>query len=53
MFDKLFEAQLVAPIFSKPYEGNYPSWYDPNLHYEYHVVAGHSIENCIPFEQKV
>ena len=28
-FDKFFEAQLVAPIFSKPYKGNYPSWYDP------------------------
>ena len=53
MFDKLLKAIPVMLIFARSYEGNYPNWYNLNLHCEYHALPSNLIENCQPFKHKV
>ncbi|KAA3485493.1 hypothetical protein EPI10_007464 [Gossypium australe] len=54
MYQKLFDAHIVAPHYLKPLQPPYPKWYDANAQCEYHAgIVGHSIEHCLAFKKLV
>ena len=40
--------------YAPPIQSPFPKWYNPNVHYDYHVRnLGHSTEDCNYFKYKV
>ena len=54
LLSNLIASHIIMPIVLKPLTPPYPKWYNPDVHYEYHVgIPIHSIEDCTPFKYKV
>lgn len=54
LYQSLFNARIVAPLYTKPPQPPNPKWHDANAQCEYHAGnTGHSIENCIAFKKLV
>ncbi|XP_052484843.1 uncharacterized protein LOC128039942 [Gossypium raimondii] len=54
LYQKLFNAHVVAPHYLSPLQPPYPKWYDTNAQCDYHSgISGHSIENCTAFKKVV
>ncbi|XP_017613587.1 uncharacterized protein LOC108458693 [Gossypium arboreum] len=52
LYQKLFDAHVVAPFYLEPMQPPYPKWYDANVQCEYHAgITGHFIENCTTFKK--
>ncbi|XP_052484855.1 uncharacterized protein LOC128039955 [Gossypium raimondii] len=52
LYQNLFDAHVVSPVYLKPIQPPYPKWYDVNAQCEYHEgIIGHSIENCTAFKK--
>ncbi|XP_017617654.1 uncharacterized protein LOC108462186 [Gossypium arboreum] len=54
LYQSLFNAHVVSPVYLKPMQPPYPKWYNKNIQYEYHVgITGHTIENYTAFKRLV
>lgn len=54
LYQRLFDAHIVAPFYSKPLQPLYPKWYVANAQCDYHAgIGGHSIESCTFFKKLV
>ncbi|XP_016737996.1 uncharacterized protein [Gossypium hirsutum] len=51
LYQTLFNAHVVSPVYLKLMQPPYPKWYNENVQYEYHAgITGHAIENCTAFK---
>ncbi|XP_017618051.1 uncharacterized protein LOC108462636 [Gossypium arboreum] len=54
LYQTLFNAHVVSPVYLKPMQPPYPKWYNENVQCEYHaVITGHAIENYTAFKRLV
>ncbi|KAK5833364.1 hypothetical protein PVK06_017189 [Gossypium arboreum] len=54
LYQILFDAHVVSPVYLKLMQPPFPKWYDTNAQCEYHVgITGHSIKNCITFKKMI
>ncbi|XP_052882279.1 uncharacterized protein LOC128290604 [Gossypium arboreum] len=54
LYQTLFNAHVVSPVYLKPIQPPYPKWYNENVQCEYHAgITGHAIENCTAFKRLV
>ncbi|XP_040942324.1 uncharacterized protein [Gossypium hirsutum] len=54
LYQRLFDAYVVAPHYLKPLQLPYLNWYDASAQCDYHTgTIGHSIENYIAFKKLV
>ncbi|XP_017613920.2 uncharacterized protein LOC108459067 [Gossypium arboreum] len=54
LYQTLFNAHVVSPVYLKLMQPPYPKWYNENVQCEYHAgITGHAIENCTAFKMLV
>ncbi|XVF80845.1 hypothetical protein PTKIN_Ptkin15bG0107600 [Pterospermum kingtungense] len=54
LYPQLLERSLVVPTFTKPFQPQFPKWYNANKQCEYHGgISGHDFGNCVAFRHKV
>uniref|UniRef100_A0A803N7Z3 Retrotransposon gag domain-containing protein n=1 Tax=Chenopodium quinoa TaxID=63459 RepID=A0A803N7Z3_CHEQI len=52
-FSKLKKANLIQPLIPRPPPRNPPPTYSPNKHCEFRQGAGHDIESCTAFKNRL
>jgi len=51
LFQRLYDAHLIAVPLVRPMQPPFSAWYNPNQTCKYHIgIAGHSIEDCDAFK---
>jgi hypothetical protein len=54
LYAKLLSIGQIAPLLLPHMQPPFPTWYNPELTYEYHAGnTGHNIENCVAFKNRV